>query len=194
MRTTPDDSGLKNFWSTRPEARVILIVGFVGMVVGVAIMASSSVAIGAGVFTLALVIAAFGAVADRAKKAKLTAAGLEVDLSDRPHGLTFVQAAASATDSSLETMIPLLAEDVDVSTAVVTLSAKYDGKNLTEPDLQWIRQELNVSVFAAKRPNDSTWRGGGRISTLRLGTGTELAVAGDGPDIQELIRRFEKGP
>jgi len=191
--TAKADDIVPNAFRSRPEGTVLVVLGLLAMVVGIVIMVASSVTIGAGVFMLALVIAAFGAVADRAKKAKLSATGLEVDLSDRPHGADFVQAAARATDSSLLTMIPLLAEDVDVASAVVTLSADYDGKTLTEPDLQWIRQDLNISVFAAKRPKDATWRGGGRISTLRLAAGTELAVAGDRADIQELMRRFELG-
>jgi Trk K+ transport system NAD-binding subunit len=181
------------FWSGRPEGRVVIAVGIVGMAVGVGIMVLSSVALGVPVFSVALVISAFAPFADRTKKAKVGATGFEVDLSDHPHGAGFVQAAAHASDRALEAMIPLLAEDVDVATAVVVVPAAYAGATLTDARLQWIRRELNIAVFAAKRPDDPTWRGGGRISTLRLVAGTELAVAGDRADIQELERRLERG-
>ncbi|MEJ7791981.1 MAG: hypothetical protein WKF65_08430 [Gaiellaceae bacterium] len=158
---------------------------------GAAIAAFASTTLGVPIIALSLLISAFSAFVDRTRKAKLSATGLEVDLSDRPHGAEFAQAAAGASDRALEAMIPMLEEDVDVATAVVVLPAAYEGITLTDPRLQWIRQELNISVFAAKRLHDPCWRGGGRISTLRLGAGTELAAAGDRADIQELARRLE---
>lgn len=178
-------------WSSRPEGRLVLCVGIVGLLVGAAITAFASAALGVPVIVLSLLISVFSAFVDRTRKAKLSATGLEVDLSDRPHGAEFAEAAAGASDRALEAMIPMLEDDVDVATAVVRLPAAYEGTTLTDPRLQWIRQELNISVFAAKRPHDPCWRGGGRISTLRLVAGTELAAAGDGADVQELARRLE---
>jgi hypothetical protein len=184
---------LMKFWSERPEGRVVVSAGIVGMIVGVAIMLFSSVPIGAPIFGLSLVITVFSAFADRTRRAKLSATGMELDLSDKPHGEEFVEAAAQASDRALEAMIPLLAEDVDVATAVVVLPARFEGTTLTDERLQWVRQELNVAIFGAKRPGDACWRGGGRISTLRLTAGTELAAAGDRADIEELVRRLGEG-
>jgi hypothetical protein len=175
---------------SRIEGRWLLGVGSVAVALGIGAFFRAATA-GAELVTLGIVIAALGAIIDRTKKVKLSATGFEADLSDHPHGQQFVKAAARATDESLEAMIPLLCDDFDVATAVVELPARYDGHLLTEDGLKWLRQELNVQVFAVKRPADPHWRGGGRISTLRLPAGTHLAVAGDEADIKALEERLK---
>lgn len=176
----------------RIEGRWLLFVGLLAVVIGIGAFFRATTA-GAELITLGVVIAALGAVIDRTKKVKLTASGFEADLSDRPHGAQFARAAAQASDDALESMIPLLCDDFDVATMTVELPAAYDGETLIGPKLQWLRREMNVLVFAVKRPTDPHWRGGGRISEMRLPVGTSLAVAGDEAALNAMKPRFEGG-
>jgi len=137
--------------------------------------------IGCGV----MLIAAFF---DRIKSWKVGPSGFAGELYERAHGVELVQAAARAGDSALAAVMPLLREDV--ASGVVIVPSHYDGKRLVDPELHFLRQELNVTVFALRRPGDQKWCGGGRVSTTVLAAGTELAVAGEPADITHLRRRF----
>ena len=106
--------------------------------------------------------------------------GFEGTLFDRPLGHQLLEAAEEAPDSALAAVIPLLREDA--ASAVVAVPEEYDGRRLVDPELQFVRQQLNVTVFALKRPSDEKWCGGGRLSTTILTAGTELAVLGS-PEI-----------
>jgi hypothetical protein len=113
---------------------------------------------------------------------KAFGAHLEARLAEKEHGDEFADAAKNAPDSVLEAVIPLLREDV--ASDVLELPDAYAGKRLVDPELAWLRQELNVTVFAINRPGDGdAWTGGGRVSTLPLPAGTKLAVLGEAPDI-----------
>jgi len=118
-------------------------------------------------------------------------AKLEADLANKEHGDEFADAAKDAPDSVLEAVIPLLREDV--ASDVIEVGPSFNGKRLVDPELAWLRQELNVTVFAVNRPGDGeTWTGGGRVSQLPFPTGTKLAVLGEQPDIvaaEERLRR-----
>jgi hypothetical protein len=176
----------------RIEGRWLLFVGLLSVVIGLGAFFRAATA-GAELITLGIVVAALGAVIDRTKTVKLTATGFEADLSGRENGEAFVRAAAQASDKSLQSMIPLLCDDVDVATSTVELPGHFDGEQLVGEQLCWIRKELNVLVFAVKRPTDRHWRGGGRIAELRLPAGTHLAVAGDRADLKALNARLEGG-
>jgi hypothetical protein len=185
------DRGRIALTSGERERRSLLVIGAVAVVVGFGLVFESA-AVGGAVLVFGFIIAALGAFIGRATRIKLTATGVDADLSGQPHGAEFARAAAGASDESLEAMIPLLREDLDVATAVISLPADLDGTTLVDQALHWMRQEYNVQVFAAKRPSDRHWRGGGRISTLRLTAGTELAVAGDRADIAALKQRLKR--
>ena len=121
---------------------------------------------------------------DRLRKLVLTLFGakLEAELADKEHGDEFAEAAKDAPDSVLEAVIPLLREDV--ASDVIEVGPTYNGKRLIDPELSWLRQELNIHVFAVNRPGDGEkWSGGGRISELPLPTGSRPAVVGEKPDI-----------
>jgi hypothetical protein len=172
------------------EGRWLLGVGLLAVAIGFGLFFRAATA-GAELITLGILIAALGAVIDRTSKVKVSAAGLEVDLTDRPNGSQFVRAVAQASDGSLASMIPLLCDDFDVATTTIELPKTYDGHTLRDDGLAWLRQELNISVFAVRRPTDPHWRGGGRITEMRLVTGTHLAVAGDPGDLEVMKRRLE---
>jgi hypothetical protein len=116
---------------------------------------------------------------------------LEARLSKKEHGDEFAEAAKEAPDSVLEAVIPLLREDV--GSDVVELGPSYDGKRLVDPELAWLRPELNITVFAINRPGDGDrWTGGGRVSELQLPAGTKLALVGERADIAAAAERLSK--
>ena len=148
----------------------------------------------AGGLTLAIIGAFFWFLAGAGNRLqylvlKAFGAHLEARLAEKEHGDEFAEAAREAPDSVLEALIPLLREDV--ASDVLELPSAYAGKRLVDPELAWLRPELNVTVFAINRPGDGdAWTGGGRVSTLPLPAGTKLAVLGEAPDIAAAITRL----
>jgi hypothetical protein len=122
---------------------------------------------------------------------KLLGVGLEATLSKKEHGEEFAEAAKKAPDSVLEAVIPLLREEV--GSDVAELGNSYDGKRLVDPELEWLRKELNVTVFAVNRPRDGErWIGGGRVSDLPLPAGSKLALVGERADIAAAVQRLSE--
>ena len=114
---------------------------------------------------------------------------LEATLSKKAHGDAFVEAVKDAPDRALEAVTPLLREDV--ASDVFEVGKSSDGKRLLDPELSWIRRELNVTVIAINRPGDGEkWTGGGRISDMPLPAGTRLAVLGEQADVAAAARRI----
>lgn len=109
-------------------------------------------------------------------------------MSKKDHGDEFVEAAKSAPESAFEAVLPLLRDDV--ASDVIELGPTYAGARLVDPELSWLRPELNVTVIAIQRPGDVAWSGGGRISTTPLTAGTRLAVFGERPDIAAAAERL----
>jgi hypothetical protein len=170
------------------EAKLLMVIGLSVLGLGVWKLSTGGVSgvalivFGCGVFFV-------GAFFDRIKSWKFGLGGIAGELFDRPRGPEIIATAAKAPDSALAAVMPLLREDV--ASDIVTVPGSYDGKRLVDPELQFLRQELNVTVFALRRPGDAKWCGGGRVSTTVLTAGTELAVAGEPGDIAHLHRRFD---
>jgi hypothetical protein len=143
-----------------------------------------------GFLVLGIFLVAIAGVADRLERLalKLFAVDLEAQLSKKEHGDEFIQAAKAAPDSALEAVLPLLRDDV--ASEVVEVGPAYAGKRLVDPELAWLRQELNVTVFAIQRPGDERWSGGGRVSTTPLPQGTKLALVGERSDVEVAADRL----
>jgi hypothetical protein len=116
---------------------------------------------------------------------------VEATMREREHGKEFLIAAATAPDSAVSSVIPLLRRDV--ASDILVLPAAYHGQPLTSEHLSWLRQEFHVTAFALRRPGSEEWSGGGRISDVRLPTGSELAVLGEQADIEQVKSRLEDG-
>src|SRR5579871_5120632 len=114
----------------RIEGKWLLFVGLLAVAIGIGAFFRAATA-GTTLITLGIIIAALGAVIDRTRKVKLTATGFEADLSGLENGEAFVRAAAQASDDALESMIPLLCDDVDVATTTIELPSRFDGEQLT---------------------------------------------------------------
>jgi hypothetical protein len=140
---------------------------------------------GGVLIVLGVLLFALAGMADRWKGLAVHALGVSLDakLAEKAHGDEFKDAAEDAPDSVLEAVIPLLRQDV--GSDVLTVGETFDAKRLIDPELTWLRQELNVTVFALQRPGDGDqWIGGGQISTMALPQGTRLAVLGERADIE----------
>lgn len=77
-----------------------------------------------------------------------------------------------------------------VFSAVVTVPEQYEGHRLKDSPLQFIRQELQISVVALRHRGATEWSGGGAISETPLSLGTELLVCGPENAISLLRTRF----
>lgn len=165
--------------------------GAASFAVGCVLLSTGSPVGGAALVVVGVFLWAIAGSTIRRLVLNVLGAKLEADLANKEHGDEFADAAKDAPDSVLEAVIPLLREDV--ASDVIEVGPSLNGKRLIDPELAWLRQELNVTVFAVNRPGDGeTWTGGGRISQLPLPTGTKLAVLGEQPDIvaaEERLRR-----
>lgn len=121
---------------------------------------------------------------------KLLGVDLEAQLGRKKHGEEFVEAAKKAPDSVLEAVLPLLRDDV--ASDVVEVGPTFAGRRLIDPELAWMRKDLNVTVFAIERPGDQAWMGGGRVSTTPLPEGTKLALLGERPDVNTAVERLRQ--
>ena len=133
-------------------------------------------------------------VADQWKLFHFKGLGVDVETGfyEKEHGVEFVAAAVKAPDTTLAAVIPLLRQDA--ASSVLELPAHLGGRRLRDPELSWVRQELNVTVFAIQRPADGqAWCGGGRISEMVLPATTKLAVVGDKSDIGVVRERLTTG-
>jgi hypothetical protein len=158
--------------------------GAASFVVGCVLLGAGSSAGGLPLVVLGVFLWALAGAGGRIRRLALNLVGakLEAELADKKHGDEFAEAAKEAPDSVLEAVIPLLREDV--ASDVIEVGPSFDGKRLVDPELAWLRQELNVTVFALNRPGDGErWTGGGRISEIQLPAGSRLAVLGERPDI-----------
>src|SRR5205807_430987 len=97
---------------------------------------------------LGIVFLALAGIADRWQRlaVKLLGVDLEAELAKKEHGDEFVEAAKKAPDSVLEAVLPLLRDDV--ASDVAEVGPTFAGKRLIDPELAWVRQDLNVTVFA----------------------------------------------
>lgn len=160
---------------------LIALVGVLQLFAGSSKTGVSIVLLGAGLFVL-------GAFAPRMKRMKVGLTGFEADLLDKPHGRDFIAAAVDADDHALAAVIPVLRDDI--GSGVARVGHAFDGRCLSDPELQWIRKDLNVQAIAIKRPGESKWAGGGRITMMRLPAGSELALVGDQADVDLAVARL----
>jgi hypothetical protein len=86
-------------------------------------------------------------------------------------------------------ILPYLAGHV--ASAVVTVPARYEGQRLIDEGLQFIRQELQVSVVALRHEGDKEWLAGGPVSETRLTDGAQLLVCGPKRRIDKLREQFD---
>jgi hypothetical protein len=166
------------------------IASIVSLVLGTVLVLAGAWS-GALFWIIGIFLLAISGSAHRLKRLvfRLRGAVLEAELAEKEHGDEFAEAAKKAPDSVLEAVIPLLREDA--ASDVIELGAAFSGKRLVDPELMWIRQELNVTVFAVNRPGDGEqWSGGGRISDMQLPEGTKLAVVGERADIRAAEERL----
>lgn len=94
-------------------------------------------------------------------------------------------------------ILPYLAGHV--TSAIVTVPAPYEGHRLKDAELQFIRQDLQVSVVALRHEGDAEWLAGGAVSETPLTEGAELLVCGPKRAIAKLRARLstpetEAGP
>jgi hypothetical protein len=101
-----------------------------------------------------------------------------------------VVAAARAPRNALDSVVPMLR--AEVASAVVELPPAYADERLTGPALGWIRGEFDVMAFAVRRPGDSKWAAGGKVSNLPLPATTELALVGEQADIEIVRSRLDQ--
>jgi hypothetical protein len=160
--------------------------GLVGAV-GIWLTVTGGVA-GAFLVLVGIGVLLLGAFFDRVESWSFGLQGIAAKVFDRPHGRELMEAAAHAPESALEAVLPVLREDV--ASDVFPLPSAFDGKRLTDSELEFIRQELYVTVFAVLRPGDEKWSAGGRVSDTVLSTGTRIAVVGQRADIDLLRRRL----
>jgi hypothetical protein len=85
-------------------------------------------------------------------------------------------------------ILPYLAGHV--TSAIVTVPSHYEGHRLKDNGLQFIRQDLQVSVVALRHEGDSEWLAGGALSETPLTDGAELLVCGPKLAIAKLRTRF----
>jgi hypothetical protein len=173
-----------------PRTSFSALGGLIAIILG-ALLLLVGVAIAAPFLVLGILLISFAGYSF--SKFSFSGLGIKVEatMREREHGKEFLVAAATAPDAAISSVIPLLRRDV--ASDVVTLSPPYDGQPLTSDRLSWIRQEFNITVFALRRPGDDDWSGGGRISDMRLPSGSELAVLGDQADIDQVRRRLQDG-
>lgn len=166
------------------------IGGILAIILGLAFIAVSAVT-AAGLVFVGVLLVALAGTASRWESlgVKWPGGSLDAKLAREEHGEEFKEAAKSAPDSALAAVIPLLRQDV--ASDVLDVPEQYAGKRLIDTDLAWLRQDLNVTVFAVRRPGGGErWAGGGVISTLPLTAGSELAVLGERADIDAARRRL----
>jgi hypothetical protein len=166
---------------------LLMIGGGAAAILGVWLVLESAL-LGSFVVLMGIGLLLVGAFFDRMESWSFGVHGIAAKVFDRPHGRELIEAAADAPDSALEAVIPLLREDA--ASDVLVLPDAFDGKRLIDPELQFIRQELDITVFAVLRPGDEKWAGGGRVSTTLLPRGTKLAVIGEGASIEILRQRM----
>jgi hypothetical protein len=86
-------------------------------------------------------------------------------------------------------ILPYLAGHV--ASAIVTAPARFEGHRLRDESLQFIRQELQVSVVALRHEGAAEWLAGGAVSETPLTDGAELLVCGPKRAIGALRARFD---
>jgi hypothetical protein len=181
-----------------PQNRAVFFAasGGVGSVVLGLVLLDISRGAGFSLIALGIVVWVLAGTADRWERfaVDLLGLGLEANLARKEHGNEFKEAAKDAPDGVLESVIPLLRQDV--ASDVLEVGQAFHEKRLVDPELTWLRQDLNVTVFAIQRPGDGeAWVGGGQISAMSLPMGTRLAVLGDRPDIDLARNRLaQPGP
>ena len=164
--------------------------GFLAVVIG-ALLLLFGIAVAAPFLGLGIILIAFAGYSFTRFSFSGLGFKLEATMRERQHGKEFLLAAATAPDSALSSVIPLLRQDV--ASGILVLPAPYDGQPLTGERLSWLRQEFHVTAFAIRRPGSEEWVGGGRVSDTPLPSGTELAVLGEQADIEQVRRRLENG-
>ena len=92
----------------------------------------------------------------------------------------------------LEGLLPFLSGEVASEVVVVPPAFRWAGSRLMDPPLHFVRQELQLSVVALRRPGQRQWEAGGVVSTTPLEPGMELHVCGPAPAIEELRQRFHQ--
>lgn len=88
-----------------------------------------------------------------------------------------INAAETASEDSLEGVLPLLASD-DFRIAKIRLPDRFSGRRLVDPELAFLRKKLKLSVVGERSPGDNRWLAGGSISERELTPEIELLVAG----------------
>jgi hypothetical protein len=77
-----------------------------------------------------------------------------------------------------------------VTSAIVMVPAPFEGHRLKDADLQFIRQDLQVSVVALRHEGDAEWMAGGAVSETPLTERAELLVCGPKLAIAKLRAQF----
>jgi hypothetical protein len=88
-------------------------------------------------------------------------------------------------------ILPYLAGHV--TSAIISVPARYEGHRLKDESLQFIRQELQVSVVAVRHQGDTEWLAGGAVSETPLTEDAELLVCGPKRAVATLRGRFGAG-
>jgi hypothetical protein len=182
---------LNRLFSLRNRATTLAVLASVLSIVLGLVFLTVETAAAVGLVVLGVLLLAISGTANRWEHLVVRVLGVSLDasLAMKEHGPEFAEAARNAPDSALEAVIPLLRQDV--ASDVLEVAGVHADKRLIDPELSWLRQELNVTVFAVHRPGDNDrWSAGGAISTLSLPEGTRLAVLGDRADIENARQRL----
>jgi len=166
--------------------------GLLSVLVGLATMAISSTG-GFALVALGILFWSLAGVAYRFEALAVRVLGVSLDarLMRMEHGEEFKKAAEDAPDGVLAAVIPLLRGDV--ASDILEIPPALSEKKLTDPELTWLRKDVNVTAFAIQRPGDGDeWIGGGRISEISLPAGTRLAVLGERDDIEVARSRLSQ--
>lgn len=99
-----------------------------------------------------------------------------------------IRAVCKAPHHSLAGVLPFLSGHV--FSAVVVVPVTHEGRRLKDLELQFIRQELQISVVAMRHRGAAEWLAGGSVTETPLALGTELLVCGPQNAISVLRQRF----
>lgn len=102
--------------------------------------------------------------------------------------LEVIRAICKAPHHSLAGILPFLSGHV--FSGVLIVPVEYEGRRLKDPELQFIRQELQISVVALRHNGAEEWLAGGAVSETRLELRTELLVCGPENAITTLQTHF----
>jgi hypothetical protein len=99
-----------------------------------------------------------------------------------------IRAICKVPHYNLAGILPFLSGHV--FSAVIVVPVRYEGRRLKDPELQFIRQELQISVVALRHSGAAEWLAGGAVSETPLAFRTELLICGPENAIVVFQERF----